>query len=1549
MIFRIGLALFLLLNSFNAYALAACLDVFPAGYNHANTTEQQLSNFPTNNSSSYITDGQVLPRGENLYLGSLLGNKGAISVSTDTSVEKTARLFFRGSVSWQNVSINATGNPEDLIIVVDGSLSITGGNTNINAIIYVKGGLTVTGAAQINGAIASVGGGSGSVNYDGDSIFEADFNGMCGQEPIIPISCDADLPAIAFSDNFSSVDGAWQATDFDRSVSNWPGDTIYNSPSENQNVIFTISGGQMQINGSVSSSGDNEYGAVRYDLLSAQIDKTIVNKYAIDADFEANKINTNNDTGIVFGYQDDKNYYAARWTKYGTSYQNSSTFPGVYRRLELIKMSNGVVSTVAFKDDFDVDDPFNLEVIVNDQGTAVCVDDVATLYSATEQPILNDIGILTYDNDVGVEVNQVTLRCDDCELVSPIANYQFDECSYSNTANEVIDQTGTYPATPFNDVANILDGKIERAAELIDAGHHFQTNISLTGDFTISTWFKKPASNSGNRYFVLGAFEAGGDLLYLDRENSWRWGIYDVNSGSTNGNYSFASLDNNWHHLVLVYQNGETLMYMDGIYIETVARAPSGTLKYIGTSLDDVNSANPQGFRAPLDEFMVFDSAMSASNINVMYHNQNGQRNYDGTIRTPAECGTLHAAFRFDEEDWNGTAQEVIDETGNFHAKSVNGASTSSLLPALSGDPGTCGYGVFDGVNDYVELPSSFDNLQSSFTVTAWINPENLDSGSRIFIDDEKNQGGFGFSMSDGRSGSGSLRFYSRGVNPIIVDTPDNVIVANQWTFVSVVHDSINKTRQIFVNGVPQSLNGGSTISTYTGNWGIDSGPATIGGETDSGETGNRFTGSIDEVQVHLGALSETEIQQIYAQRHECPLPVIDHFEIEHDGNGLTCLPETVSIKACTNADCSVVDSNTSNVILTLTSPSNGTIEQAVEVTGTANVDFRNLAAETVTLGLKSETFECKNGASNSCDVIFSQAGFVLENSGGSDVEACTANTLTIKAVKLADDGVSCAPLFTGNQNINVGFNYVNPLTGTKTPTLNNASLPVSGQTEVRSVLFDNNGSADLPLQYDDAGQLNFTVSTAVENGIADGSLAQTSYPGKFVISSPINGSDANSTTTQKASLDFSLDIAAQCNDVSNTLTPNYQPQTTTSTEVLVRRDGPIGVDSANGEFVLESSVSTITAVESALFTVKNLTGAFSNGEINSTTASYSEVGLLALDIRDSNYFGNVIEAAEVPLGRFIPDHFKQTVVEHGSISANHGASCLAENWVYSGQTVTQSGSTKGSVQYNVAPEIIITAYNADDDVTENYISDFAKLTGFPSAPNAITLGDAETLHTNGLAITSDVAASGSLVENGAGVLTYTFSNEHHFTYTRSAASEVSPFIANFEIPVTQIIDSDSVVATELASPTFSSGVEVRFGRATLENTYGPETSDLPQVLTNEYLLNGSFIVNENDNCAAFDSSNLSVTAGTISPPNPASNTVSGLYSQGITRAMHILSPGLGNQGEINVEYTPSPWLLYDWDKSDLDTTPDQNPTAVATFGLYRGNDRIIYYREIQN
>jgi hypothetical protein len=53
----------------------------------------------------------------------------------------------------------------------------------------------------------------------------------------------------------------------------------------------------------------------------------------------------------------------------------------------------------------------------------------------------------------------------------------------------------------------------------------------------------------------------------------------------------------------------------------------------------------------------------------------------------------------------------------------------------------------------------------------------------------------------------------------------------------------------------------------------------------------------------------------------------------------------------------------------------------------------------------------------------------------------------------------------------------------------------------------------------------------------------------------------------------------------------------------------------------------------------------------------------------------------------------------------------------------------------------------------------------------------------------------------------------------------------------------------------------------------------------------------------------------------------------------------LGSVDVTAVIDTALPWLQYEWDGADNDY--NENPTGRINFGIYRGNDRIINWREI--
>ncbi|ABV89066.1 DUF6701 domain-containing protein [Shewanella pealeana] len=109
----------------------------------------------------------------------------------------TTRLYF-DSLNLNGAHLNVSGNTEDLIIYVYGDFSIAGQNS-INGIVYVAGNVHVAGNASIDGALAAGGslsiGGNGDVDFDEEAIEDADFGGMCNNEPVnpaIPTQCPAE-------------------------------------------------------------------------------------------------------------------------------------------------------------------------------------------------------------------------------------------------------------------------------------------------------------------------------------------------------------------------------------------------------------------------------------------------------------------------------------------------------------------------------------------------------------------------------------------------------------------------------------------------------------------------------------------------------------------------------------------------------------------------------------------------------------------------------------------------------------------------------------------------------------------------------------------------------------------------------------------------------------------------------------------------------------------------------------------------------------------------------------------------------------------------------------------------------------------------------------------------------------------------------------------------------------------------------------------------------------------------------------------------------------
>jgi hypothetical protein len=465
-----------------------------------------------------------------------------------------------------------------------------------------------------------------------------------------------------------------------------------------------------------------------------------------------------------------------------------------------------------------------------------------------------------------------------------------------------------------------------------------------------------------------------------------------------------------------------------------------------------------------------------------------------------------------------------------------------------------------------------------------------------------------------------------------------------------------------------------------------------------------------------------------------------------------------------------------------------------------------------------------------------------------------------------------------------------------------------------------------------------------------------------------INGASNTSPTVHEAGVNFDFEVTAynsmydeSKDDNSGHITANYVPN---DIQLLVKRAGPTTVDAVDGEFIygpgfIESNLSPV---------FQSVTLATFNSGISATNnASFPEVGILNLGLQDIGYgySENIIKSDAINIGRFIPDHFEQTVVEQGSFDAvcNQNTS-----FVYTGQVLV-SDATKGAVSYLVNPVVELTAKNAQNDTTQNYTeTGYMKLDAaanfiVPPTTDSTITGKGNTnllpltarIHTGTVShddlVSSNEDTFGLPLLNG--VLHYELSGDDNFVYTRDENSEVNAQDNDIDFVIDQInfVDSDGVSIEAPVNITGTAGINLRFGRANLANSFGPETADLPQPLSIQYLnASGKYVINDQDSCTNFDSSKMSHTSGTLNENLTVVNTIAGHLDNGETREMLLTAPGAGEQGTVDVEYDIYSWLKYDWNWDGVTAKEfSENPDAVATFGQFRGNDRIIYQREVNN
>jgi MSHA biogenesis protein MshQ len=1238
-----------------------------------------------------------------------------------------------------------------------------------------------------------------------------------------------------------------------------------------------------------------------------------------------------------------------------------------------------------------------------------------------EKVTLGSNSVLTYDSTVfDADFGEI---CDFSSPATAVVNYQFDECKYTGIGNEVIDQLENFNAGASSGVSSSSSSVVNRSLDLSATGTGDWVTIpndAIDGlnDFSISVWINTSVSKRQQEIFQALGSSASDDEVELYLINS---STLNIKLKDRDKNFSIGRSVTNgqWHHLVVTRVQDDICLYVNGSiqdcddgFPNRELSVPNSNAVVLGQEQDSFGGGfnSGQSFEGKIDEFIIFDGALTADEITTIYDNQNSGKNYDGSSRDAVSCISVMANFQFDECAYTGVGNEVIDQLGSYSGTSFNNVNITD-------------FGQIENALNMVSAPHHVQvniPLPTTYSVSTWFKKPNSNSGSRYFVFGAMENGGDLLLLDRTRSMRWAVYQPDQGN---VYGTYSFATLDANWHHMVLVYQG--NTTSLYIDGnFIETVNLAPTGTLkYIGTSFDD-----VNGLNPQG-----FRSPLDEFIVFNGALSANDITEIYdyqnlsknydgSIRQASACKQIHHYEIVHDGNGLTCAAEPITIKACTDSSCSSLSTESVSLDFTVDS-----ITKA-PVTFTGSTDFNNpsfsfnhTTAETLTLSIAGATVSATNPlqcTGGSCDMRFSDSEFRFlygvnnDSAIASQISGVDFSGLKIQARK--NENGECKGLFSGLKNIELWQENL-----PTDPSDTNAGLefeiggndigknPASAHSIALNFTTDTTGAesiATIPTSaYLDAGKIRLRASYNKDDiSLVGNSNEFWVRPDRFEIDSTAKYNlITDSTFTAGKTFDFNVSAL----NYHGAETQNYR-QTDGKLELKLLRVLPTNTASVNGVFTAASNIDlsddlTNTFTEQTLTSFKLGT---KKGISEFSGAKYNEVGSITVDVQDVEYGGLnhngwVIPAAEVTLGRFIPAYFEQTLNTSGNLDSYHSAisRCTALNWAYTGQKVLDTES-KGSIHYSLSPPAIdITAYNAGKQPTKNYTlaeDEDSKKILMKLSNTGVTITspvfDQEQLQVGGV-IKEDKSENVAIISNmergtlkaksgAAGTMTYTFSELDRFSYVRNHLSFLKPFEAEIPFITEAVLDGDGVTLRVDNTPLDSTdnptedftikGINIRFARMVVDNAYGPESSTLKAPIHIE-IFNGTDSAYANFSKAADESCLTPIIKGKKPGNKDSGNmtlwdyrlididntdglevgntsaSITGVFDAGSHDNLFFATPN--KQGILEFEYEVPDWLKFDWKNEDnANNGPhDVNPSATLNFGLYRGNDRIISWREV--
>ncbi|HGS4648944.1 TPA: DUF6701 domain-containing protein [Vibrio cholerae] len=1234
----------------------------------------------------------------------------------------------------------------------------------------------------------------------------------------------------------------------------------------------------------------------------------------------------------------------------------------------------------------------------------------STVYGNLTSAINNQGGVVNVNNSSVVGNCLPSTNPLNACSPAPIAVYQLDEAQWNGQVGQVKNSvsdtlhgraingattSNTAPALPvdLNNMGTCGYGVfIGNQNQYVDIPHNQQ--LSFSERLTVSAWVYPVSRPTGDGLHTIVAKDDNYEF-HLDSQGRvyWYWATSNNNANSLRTTQSIPL--NTWSHITIRYDRNLSGNQRQRIYINGVAVASNNDSRALRTNTLNLEigrdfNFDSRSFNGRIDEVTIYGSALTDEQILSLYN----QRHSCG--------GDIPQCFSDDfnrpnlEQDW-----VPFTSSGNFTPRVVS--NRLRLTEAIGNQATAVTYQrIFPAANNLVQV-------ELDYYAWANLTGNGADGVSLIFSDATvtPRTGGFGGSLGYAQrtDTNPNTPGFAGGWLGIGLDEWGNFAnptegrvggVGFRPQSITVRGSQASNYRYLTHQTVSPNIDTRNTNTPAPGDRyliEIDSRNASQVLLSIRRTRNNSTTTILNQYSIPLnqqGAIPEEFFLSLAGStgasvnNHEidnfrvCALksrPVgaqINHFRITLPQQALTCDVADVSVRACANSDCSNTFTDPVTAYLTPNSlPSatggwvNGptlTLNNGIGLTqlrrneaGTVDVGVSGSNPTAVAFNNTQCSYNGSDFSANNCTVNFLDSGFVV------DVPNAYANqtvTGTIKAVRKDNASQQCLPSF-GNVQKSVAFwsDYLEPSSGSSgfkvLPVVVNGTNVGQSANNAQPInlTFDQNGTAAFTVSYREAGNValnaRFTGSGDEQDLLLEGQASFIRVPKALVLNAKsFYNSDGQCPAANmscnvfaRADENFDLNIRAEAVvadpvDASDDLTiHNYQQQNIALQHTLVQPStGQSGVLGVNEYTHLQGGTTTVAQKVSEI-------GVFDFSLVAPTH-------YLGLDLASANLPIDVVSTG--PIGRFIPAYFD---VSPMTVTLAAACSTGGQPFTYLGQPFSyannpglylqpKSGSGSDTLNY-----LIGDWWRYENSWTERDYSD---------AANNLSI-----VFTNQLdePVTRQTASTSGVILDG-----------ERLSYQKPLQPKpVFNAAFNLTLSASDLTDQDGVCYRPNASPLCSGytfppidgAMPLYWGKLVIQDVYGPETQALEQPIYVEHFTNNGFVRTIEDSCTALpaisgftlqsDPNNNGytvLTTGVAVPPQVLAEHSAANLNSG-QRAIRFSAPGAGARGVIDsVLDLNAHNLLWLAEDKDGDNNFDQTTQGRAQFGLYRGSDRVIWWRE---